>query len=93
MGSSRWSDNPIAKLNACPLIFIFFKPHSEVASAARAERRSKRRSAVFSDCARTGKRLPGRCRIFKKGEKGAQRNLFLIYLPGKDQNQGPLFLI
>ena len=82
-----------AKLNACPLIFTFSRPCSEVAEATRAERHSKRRSAVFLVCARAGKRLPGRYGILKEGEEGAQRNLFLIYLPGKDQNQGPLFLI
>ena len=33
MGNSLRSDNPIAKLNAYPLIFTFSKPCSEVTSA------------------------------------------------------------
>ena len=73
MGNSLRSDNPIAKLNAYPLIFTFSKPHSEVTSATHipAQKGVPKGAPLFSCFAQDGKSLPGRCRILKEGEEGA----------------------
>ena len=72
MGNSLRSDNPIAKLNAYPLIFTFSKPCSEVASATHtpAQKGIRKGAPLFSRLAQTGMSLPGICRISKEGERG-----------------------
>ena len=73
MGNSLRSDNPIAKLNAYPLIFTFSKPCSEVTSATHtpAQKGGRKGAPLFSPFVQTGKSLPGICRISKEGEEGA----------------------
>ena len=73
MGNSLRSDNPIAKLNAYPLIFTFSKPCSEVTSATHtpAQKGVRKGAPLFSRLAQAGKSLPGICRISKEGEEGA----------------------
>ena len=73
MGNSLRSDNPIAKLNAYPLIFTFSKPYSEVTSATHtpAQKGVRKGAPLLSPFAQAGKSLPGICRISKKGAEGA----------------------
>ena len=72
MGNSLRSDNPIAKLNAYPLIFTFSKPCSEVTSATHipAQKGVRKGAPLFSPFAQTAKSLPDICRISKVSEEG-----------------------
>ncbi len=63
MGNSLRSDNPIAKLNAYPLIFTFSKPCSEVTSVTHtpAQKGVRKGTPLFSRLVQAGKSLPGGC--------------------------------
>ena len=65
------SDNPSSNPNACPLISIFSKPHSEVASTTHtsALKRFRREAQRFSTFIRPGV-YTSKCRIVKVGPKG-----------------------
>ena len=68
MGNSLRSDNPIAKLNAYPLIFTFSKPCSEVTSATHTPRKKAFEKALrcFLDLLKTAGAFPAYAGFQKK---------------------------